>query len=136
MWLAVYYFSKIRNAVFCRDMKQLLLMLLFTVTTSVFCGLRGNKTVSKFFQRSLKIQQKLSLLQSSKYTKTFVYDRLYIQIKLLRSLKISLWSARSNHLKNLVKNKEYCRIIAFVTLHTITKHFYESEKNSTSTWVT
>jgi len=51
---------------------------------------------SHIFQRSFKIQFKLALPPSSKNTKTLLYNHLGIQMKHLRSLKMSLQSARSN----------------------------------------
>jgi len=48
-----------------------------------------DETVLTFFKRSLKIQYKLDLLPPSKYTKTLLYNHLGIQMKLMRSLKMS-----------------------------------------------
>jgi len=54
------------------------------------------KRSHKLFHKSLKRQQKLALLPPSKYTETLTFDHLGIQIKSLRSLKMSLRSERSN----------------------------------------
>ena len=53
------------------------------------------KIVLTFSQRSLKTQYKFALLPPSKYTKSLLCNHLGIQMKQLRSLKMSLWSARS-----------------------------------------
>ena len=47
------------------------------------------------------VYSKLALLPPSKYTKTLLYNHLCIQMKQLRSLKMSLRSARSNFMKTL-----------------------------------
>ena len=64
------------------------------------------KTVLTFFQRSLKTKYKLALLPPWKYTKTLLYYHIGIQVKQLRSLKMSLQSVRSN-LKKTLEGPQY-----------------------------
>ena len=61
------------------------------------------------FQRSLKIQYKFALLPPSKYSKSLLYNHLGIQMKQLRSLKMSLRSARSSLKKTLDGPTVFCK---------------------------
>jgi len=55
------------------------------------------------------MQYEVALLPPSKYTKTLLYNHLGIQIKQMRSLKMSLQSARSSLKKTLEGPTVICK---------------------------